>query len=100
MGAITEREARLSLDRFKSDLVAGLMGVFALTGFHYRGAETTHRKALGTTATPDARLQLAVARDLYGQGLIEQFVAADKKLGEVAEIEGLPVLNPYYSLPA
>ena len=95
MGAITEREARLSLDRFKSDLVAGLMGVFALTEFHYRRAEQLIEKhwARQRLRTLDS-LQLAVALDLSVQGLIEQFVAADKTLGEVAEIEGLPVLNP------
>jgi hypothetical protein len=37
--AITERDARLSLARFKSDLVAGLIEVFALTEFHYGMAE-------------------------------------------------------------
>jgi len=45
-------------------------------------------------------LQLAVALDLREQGLIENFVAADKNLGEVAAAEGLSVLNPDPSLPA
>jgi hypothetical protein len=52
--------------RFKSDLVAGLIEVFALRE----------------------------------QGLIENLVAADKKLGEVAAAEGLSVLNPDPALPA
>jgi uncharacterized protein len=101
IGAITEREARLSLDRFKSDLVAGVMGVFALTEFHYRRAEQLIEKnwARQRLRTLDS-LQLAVALDLHGQGLIENFVTADKKLGEVAEIEGLSVLYPDESLPA
>jgi PIN domain nuclease of toxin-antitoxin system len=39
MRAITERDARLSLARFKSDVVAGSIEVFALTEFHYGVAE-------------------------------------------------------------
>ena len=95
MAAITERDARLSLDRFKSDLVDGLMGVFALTEFHFRRAEQLIEKnwTRQRLRTLDS-LQLAIALDLHAQGLIGTFVAADKKLGEAAEIEGLSVLNP------
>ncbi len=39
-------------------------------------------------------LQLAVALDLHGQKVIEQFVAADQVLCDVAAREGLPVVNP------
>jgi predicted nucleic acid-binding protein len=95
IGAITEREARLSLDRFKSDLVAGVMAVFALKEFHYRRAEhlIETNRVRQRLRTLDS-LQLAVALDLHGQGLIEKFVTADKKLGEKAETEGLSVLYP------
>jgi predicted nucleic acid-binding protein len=101
MRAITERDARLSLARFKSDLVAGLIEVFALTEFHYGMAEQLIEKhrTRQRLRTLDS-LQLAVALDLREQGLIENFVAADKKLGEVAAAEGLSVLNPDPSLPA
>jgi predicted nucleic acid-binding protein len=89
IGAITEREARLSLDRFKSDLVAGVMGVVALGESHYRQAEQLiERNWVRQRLRTLDSLQLAVALNLYGQGLIEKFVTADKKLGEVAEIGG------------
>jgi len=39
-------------------------------------------------------LQLAVALDLSGLGLLDYFVVADKVLGEVATLEGLAVLDP------
>ena len=101
MRAITERDARLSLARFKSDLVAGSIEVFALTEFHYGVAEQLIEKhwTRQRLRTLDS-LQLAVALDLRAQGLIESFVAADKSLGEVAAAEGLSVLNPDPLLPA
>jgi hypothetical protein len=39
-------------------------------------------------------IQIAVALGLKSQGLVEQFVAADKVLCEVATLEGFAVLNP------
>jgi predicted nucleic acid-binding protein len=94
MGAITEQEARLSLARFKFDLAAGMIEVFALTEFHYCAAEELIEKhwSRERLRTLDS-LQLAVALDLCEQRLIEKFVVADQKLAEVARVEGLSVLN-------
>lgn len=101
MGAVSEPEARLSLARFKSDLVTGVIDVFALSEFHYRRAEQLIEKRWlrQRLRTLDA-LQLAVALDLHEQGVVEHFVAADKRLGEVAAAEGMMVINPDLSPPA
>ena len=101
MLAITERDARLSLARFKTDLVAGLIEVFALTELHYGMAEQLIQKHWTRLRlrTLDS-LQLAIALDLRERGLIENLVAADRNLGEAAAAEGLSVLNPDPPLPA
>src|SRR5437868_6271953 len=39
-------------------------------------------------------LQLAVAKELAGRGLADHFVAADKVICEVAQVEGLSVIDP------
>jgi len=44
-------------------------------------------------------LQLAVALDLKAQGLLDFFVCADEILCQVAEKEGITVVNPVKNLP-
>jgi predicted nucleic acid-binding protein len=43
--------------------------------------------------TVDA-LQLAVALELHRRDIVSAIVASDRNLGEVAALEGLPVINP------
>jgi hypothetical protein len=88
--AAGEQRARLLLD-----IASGDIEVYTVTEDHFAAAERligrhgfAHR-----LRTLDA-LQLAVALDLWTQGLLEQFVVADQALSEVAAIEGLTILNP------
>ena len=88
--AAGEQRARLLLD-----IASGDIEVYTVTEDHFAAAERligrhgfAHR-----LRTLDA-LQLAVALDLWSQGLLEQFVVADQALSEVAAIEGLTILNP------
>lgn len=62
---------------------------------HSRHAVRLLTKHGGTHAfrTLDA-LQLAVALDLQRQGLIDQFVCADRVLCGIAQSEGMSVINP------
>jgi len=62
---------------------------------HFQGAERLllHYGPSQSIRTLDA-LQLAVASDLRGQGLIDHFVCADRRLLAVATAEGLPVIDP------
>lgn len=88
--AAGEQRARLLLD-----IACGDIEVYTVTEDHFAAAGRLigrhgfeHR-----LRTLDA-VQLAVALDLWGQDLLEQFVVADQALGEVAAIEGLTILNP------
>ena len=94
-GQISREDAGLQRARLMVDVAAGLFEVWSLSPDHFSHAERligrhgfTHR-----LRTLDA-LQLAVALDLQDQGRLEYFVAADKALLAVAELEGLPVVNP------
>jgi predicted nucleic acid-binding protein len=77
------------------DIAAGDIEVYGVTEDHFTAAErligrhaSSHR-----LRTLDA-LQLAVARDLSGQGLLDFFVVADRDLASVATLEGLSIVNP------
>jgi len=94
-GAVTQPVAIGLRARFASDIASGAIRVFGVEPEHYSVAEKLIEK-YGFTCrlrTLDA-IQLAVALDLAGQGLIDQFVVADKALAEVAAHEGLSVLDP------
>jgi hypothetical protein len=77
------------------DIAAGTIVVHALRPDHFAVAE----RLIGRHGfflqlkTLDA-LQLAIALELARDGLLDAFVVADKRLAEVASIEGLSVLNP------
>ncbi len=95
-GVINQGEAGALRTRLMADIAAGDIEVFDMTADHFATAERligrhsfSHR-----FRTLDA-LQLAVALDLSNQGLLDYFVVADKALGGVATIEGLPVLTDY-----
>lgn len=94
-GQISRDEAGLQRARLMVDVAAGLIEVWSMSPEHFSKAEWligrygfVHR-----LRTLDA-LQLGVALDLRSQGRLDQFVAADKVLLTVAQLEGLPVSNP------
>ncbi|MBI1918923.1 MAG: hypothetical protein HYS12_29895 [Planctomycetes bacterium] len=69
--------------------------VVRVTVPHFRDAERLIRRLAPAhnLRTLDA-IQLAVALDLHGQGLVSQFVSADHSLCSLAGGEGLGVVNP------
>jgi uncharacterized protein len=93
--AIDRQDADIFLHQFRADITTGKLQVFSVTEAEFARAEslierhafTMHLRAL------DA-LQLAVALELRNQGLVDQFVAADKVLCDVAELEGFSVIQP------
>lgn len=78
-----------------NDLSARRLQVLRMLASHYREAERLLKKHAPTKSlrTLDA-LQLAVALDLSRKGLLDHLVCADTKLGDVAQDEGLSVINP------
>ena len=94
-GTITQAVAIHLWARFEGDLATGAIQVFGVEPKHFFAAEKLIEKHgfSSRLRTLDA-IQLAVALDLSGQGLIDQFVVADKALAEVAAHEGLSVLDP------
>ena len=77
------------------DIAASAIEVFSVTPDHY----TTAGRLVGQYS-PSSRLraldalQLAVALDLFAQGLLDTFVVADRPLAEIAAREGLNVIEP------
>jgi predicted nucleic acid-binding protein len=94
-GVLDRHAAGLQRARYMLDIAAGDIEVYSVTEDHFAAAgrligkhSYSHR-----LRTLDA-LQLAVAIDLFGQNLLDQFVVADQVLAAVASDEGLRVLNP------
>jgi uncharacterized protein len=81
--------------QLQNDIGRRLVRVMRITDVHYQEAERLLRR-YGLTRglrTLDA-LQLAVALDLRRRGMCDHFVCADQSLGDVAQQEGLSLLNP------
>jgi hypothetical protein len=94
-GAITPVEANALRARFLSDLVSNDFQVFAITDLHYGHAERLIiQYAFGHRLRSLDALQLAVALDLKAQGIMQQIVAADETVCEIAAAEGLSVTDP------
>lgn len=76
------------------DIASGAVEVYSLTDVHLKDAERLIGKYgfAHRLRTLDA-LQLAVALDLAGQTLLDYFVVADRALAEVAQTEGLSVVD-------
>jgi hypothetical protein len=94
-GVLNQPAAGVQRARLLLDIASGDIEVYRVADDHFIKAERligkhgfSHR-----LRTLDA-LQLAVALDLSGQGLLDHFVVADTALAEVAVLEGLSVLNP------
>jgi predicted nucleic acid-binding protein len=80
---------------FFADLASGRFKVISVSRWYFRGAERLIRLHAVNRAlrTLDA-LQLAVALELHRRGIVSAVVASDRNLGEVAALEGLPVIDP------
>ena len=80
---------------FFADLAKGRFEVVSLAGRHFRGAEALVRSyAVDQSLRTLDAIQLSVALDLRRRGAAPEFVSSDKRLGEVAALAGLSVLNP------
>jgi hypothetical protein len=95
MGTIGEPEFRLLRRRFLSDVTRRQFEVVRMTGAHYQEAERLIRRHGMTLRlrTLDA-LQLAVALELRGRGMLDLFVCADRGFLPSAVAERLSVINP------
>lgn len=93
--AISSQDLRQLQKLIFADLSARRFLVLRVLQGHFQEAERLLRKHAPTKSfrTLDS-LQLAVALDLSGRGLLDQFVCADTKLCAVARDEGLSVINP------
>jgi len=78
-----------------SDLAMGIIEVYRLTDHHFEIAALLigRHSFVRRLRTLDA-LQLAVALALSRENSLDQFVAADPVLVEIAKMEGLRVINP------
>jgi hypothetical protein len=94
-GIIGREDAGLLLRQFQEDVVSGKFEVFSIGDAQFSLAEKLIAKYAfdQRLRTLDA-LQMAVALELRGQTLMDQFVSADKVLCQIAAREGLAVLNP------
>ena len=94
-GALERKAAGIQRARLMLDVAAGDIEVYKVTDDHFLAAERLigRYSFVRRLRTLDA-LQLAIALDLSSQGLLDRFVAADRLLVEMAELEGLKVINP------
>ena len=94
-GVLNRAAAGLQRARLMLDIAAGAIEVYSLAEDHFTSAERLiGRHGFARRLRTLDPLQLAVALDLHGQGLLDLFVAADQPLNEVAALEGLSVLSP------
>ncbi len=93
--AIGRQDADIFLRQFRADIATGKLQVFSVTEAEFATAESLiERHAFTMRLRALDALQLAVALELRNQGLVDQFVAADKVLCDVAELEGFSVIQP------
>jgi predicted nucleic acid-binding protein len=93
--AINREDADLFLRQFRKDVATGKLEVFSVAESEFAVAESlVERYAFELRLRALDALQLAVALELRNQELVDQFVAADRILCEVARREGFSVINP------
>jgi len=93
--ALDREDADLLLRLFREDIVSGKREVFSVGESEFVLTERlVERYAFEFRLRALDALQLAVARELRNQHLVDHFVDADKVLCEVAAMEGFPVINP------
>jgi hypothetical protein len=94
-GVISEDDYSLLKRRFAADIKSGRLMVKNLLRPHQRAAERlldVHAR-IRRLRTLDA-LQLGAVIEVGKTSAIDHFVCADKHLGIVARLEGVPLLNP------
>ena len=92
---ISREAAHLLVRQFQDDIVARKFLVTAIREPEFIVAERLlEQYAFDLRLRALDAIQIAVALRLKSQGLVDQFVAADKVLCEVAALEGFAVLNP------
>ena len=83
---------------FERDVTGGKLEVFSIGESEFTAAESlVERYAFDSRLRALDSLQLAVALELRNQKLVDQFVAADTVLCEVARLEGFSVINPEHA---
>ena len=94
-GAILASDFEVLRRRFLTEICQRILRVARLSGFHLQEAErlVRQRGISGSLRTLDA-LQLAVALDLKKREGLGEFICADKRLGVIAVVEGLTVIDP------
>src|SRR4029077_3371299 len=94
-GVLSLSDFQLLCRRFRADVRQRKLKVVRITSPHFQAAEQLLRRLAPTQnlRTLDA-LQLAVALDLKGRGLVSRFISADQGLCALATTEGLTVVNP------
>jgi PIN domain len=96
-GALKQAAAELQRQRLLLDVADSALEVYKVTEEHFWMAErlVARHSFSSRLRTLDA-IQLAVALDLAGQQLADQFVVADHVLAEMAAIESLRIINPEF----
>jgi predicted nucleic acid-binding protein len=93
--SIGREDADAFLRQFRRDVTSGKLEVFSIGEPEFTAAESlVERYAFDSRLRALDSLQLAVALELRNQKLVDQFVAADAVLCEVARLEGFSVINP------
>jgi predicted nucleic acid-binding protein len=94
-GTIAVADFEILRKRFFAELTNRIFHAVRMTGFHFQEAQRLIRQYGPTQRlrTLDA-LQLAVALDLRGKGLLDQFICADRVLLAIAAGEGLATIDP------
>lgn len=94
-GSLTRAAAGVQRAPFVLDIAAGEIEIYDVNGNHLRMAEQLiGRYGFGQRLRTLDALQLAVAIDLFREGLADRFVVADQALVEIARLEGLETINP------
>jgi PIN domain len=95
MGVISPSDFQLLRRRFLTDVSRRQFHVVRMTGLHYQEAERLIRNhGLGQRIRTLDALQLSVALELRGRGLLDHLVCADVGFIAVAVAVGLSVINP------
>jgi len=96
--SINRADADVFLRQFRGDVATGKLEVFSIGEAEFSSAEVlVERYAFASRLRALDALQLAVALELRHQKLVDDFVAADTILCEIAALEGFSVINPEHS---
>lgn len=94
-GEIVPEEFRLLRGRFYADLEARRFGIVAMEGDYLdHAARLLSATGLNRNLRTLDALQLAAALDFRQRNPLDAFVCADADFCDIAQLEGLPVINP------